>query len=113
MADSNWIEKKINLIDKNYDKYETHIQIVFALVLAAFPFAFSGFMSLATQGDSMTQDPILSMPGIISIILFYIIAFCIWMMIRHAGKSKTNKKLDSLTNEIHELVKRIDERWPK
>jgi hypothetical protein len=103
---SDWVIKSINRIESNWDdKTQTVFTIVLSIALVIVPFTFVQLLSLLSEERTMnTPDPILSVPSLVTIALFYIIGFCIIMLIRNANKSQTDKRLDKQDGKLNTMV---------
>lgn len=109
MSNENTLGEWLDNLDTNFGKYKPYYEIMLAFALAIFPVPFGAFVSLVSGDRMMTGDPILSAPSLISIVLFYVIAFCAWMLIRNSSKTGVNRKIDELTESHNKLISKIDE----
>lgn len=104
------LDKILSKLDATSQKYRILYDVGFAILWAIFPFAVSAFLQLPPRtGGYIMSDPIFSLPGLISIIIFYLIGLCIWMMIRNRIKDvrreeRTEKALDALAKKFGTTV---------
>ncbi|MBF8264963.1 MAG: hypothetical protein HW384_827 [Dehalococcoidia bacterium] len=99
-------------IERDWDKgWETVINIVWTVSTIILP-----LLWIYANGHPGTASGIL---GFLIAFFFYMSVICVILQVRNSGKSnresfkELNGKLDNLTTSINELVKRLDERWPK
>jgi len=113
-----WMEKLWHRVERDWDRWENAIQIIFVMAGIIFPIS----LGYALSGEG-NMNPIV---GVMVSISFWVLILTSVLLVRNSGKinrqkldeieqntKATNSKLDNLTNSINELVKRIDERWPK
>jgi uncharacterized membrane protein len=108
---NDWAKKLIKRMESNWDeKYQTIFTIVLSFAILIIPFSFSQTILLfSKERATMTFDPMFSAPSLISIFCFYVIVFCVIMLVRNANKSQTNKKLDETILRLDGTNERLNE----
>jgi hypothetical protein len=92
------------LIERKWEKYENAIQIIFVLDGIVFSIAFP---SAITQGENMN-----SIFGILVSASLWILVISAILLVRNSGKVSKQKQ-DETNQLLRDLIKKIEERWPK
>ncbi|APV43798.1 hypothetical protein Dform_00442 [Dehalogenimonas formicexedens] len=101
-----YLDRQIQRIEREWDKWENLVQILFVIAGIIFPFIIP--FALTTEG------PLKDILGLISSVALWTIIACAFLLYRNSGKitklklDEINKKLDDNNSNITKLVESID-----